>query len=144
MEGLARGRHKVEAQAVGHLPLLLDDVVIGPDNTAPIALELEQAFFATGRVLDQRGTPVAGATVTAQWRGVSTTTSEHGGYQLGPFESGARLTIFATSAQAGSSLWHDVWVPQADYDLALLRHALRGRVLDDDGTPVERFKSPCM
>lgn len=140
IEGLAAGRHKVEVQALGHLPLVLDDVVVTPDDSTPVELELEQAFYATGRVLDRRGTPVAGATVVAKWRGSSTTTSEDGSYQLGPFESGARLNIFAMSAEAGSSLWHDVWVPQADYDLELLRHAVRGRVVDDNGRPVERFQ----
>ena len=152
IDGLRPGRHVVRATAEAHIPLALDDVQVEPesdeadeDGVNRVELRLAPAFFVTGRVFDGDGAPVAGAQVRAHVPGtelnVEALTGADGAYQLGPFERGEKVRLFARASGLGSSRRAGATVPREGLALRLARHLIRGRVVEaDTATPVTRFQ----
>ena len=147
--GLRPGRHVVRATAEGHLPLVLKDVEVKPqsdgageDGVNHIEVRLAPAFFVAGQVFDSDGTPVAGAQVRATEKDVEAAlTGADGAYQLGPFERGEEVRLFARALGLGSSKNAKATAPREGLALRLTRHRIRGRVvLADTGAPATHFQ----
>ena len=161
IDGLKPGRYVVEATLDGFVAVLIRDVAIREDSVNRLELNLFEAFFVTGHVIDREGRPVAGAEVHADWlqpiaapdldqgelvnrqarRRTPGLTGDDGSFRLGPLEAGPQLTIFATSPESGSSNRHDVQAPYDGLVLQLRRHVIRGHVVDaTTGEPVKSFR----
>ena len=91
LEGLAPGRYRVKVDEPGHVPYERDDVRVDAGATVRLDLPLTLGAALSGRVVDARGAPVAGATGRLA-RG-DTSRGPFGGL---PFRRGADDVAFRT------------------------------------------------
>ncbi len=148
--GLAAGKYDLVADAPGHAPGSLDDVIVeANEELTGLRIVLSRGHAISGRVLGPNGEPIAGATVKRLPGSMgpvppdrdspSATTDSSGHFELrevpeGPCRLMARAASFAdaeVSASAGDS----------DVLITLVRPgSIRGRVLDAaTGAPLAEF-----
>ena len=98
--------------------------------------------FVTGVVVDESGGPVSGAEVHVRWvdsgeemwHAAGPNTSQ---FTLGPFRAGEPLSMQARLPEVGFSEVKEVAATASDVTMVVRRGGvLRGRVLDEEGTPL--------
>ena len=162
--GLETGRYLVEAEAEGHIPVVLEDVLFQDGDPAGLELRLPRGVFVAGRVVDADGAPVPGIEVGARWlapkripvqrngvigaelsdrfvsRGhAAVNTAADGSYRHGPFEAATAVNVFAKPSDLGTARRREVSAPYDDLVLRLHRETVRGVVQDAGGRPIENF-----
>lgn len=157
--GLEAGRYFLEAAATGFVPAFESHIGIRADAENDIEVELFEASYVAGHVLDGDGGPVAGAEVRALWhvptrppdgnmggfghhrRRATARTGDDGSFRLGPLDGGPLLRIFAESTEYGSSAPLHVHAPYEGLVVELGRHIVSGRVTDvATGEPPKSFR----
>lgn len=140
--GLRPGRYAVEASAEGHVPLVLDDVLIRSGESNRLDIELSVAAFVSGRVVDGEGGPAVGVEVRAlRNENIVAHSRDDGTFRLGPFAVGQWVDVFAQSAVMNSTRRRHVRTPYEGLLLEFPRHALLGHVVDAaTGAPVQRYR----
>jgi len=145
VKGLGSGRFTLRAvlgtRASSPTVVVLDEAVLRP---AHVRLSLQAGVFVEGRVVDDIGRPLAGATVDVMAMPsddlpVSGQSGRDGRYRLGPVAPGKHQVL----ARLENYVLLDAPEPQLgareneSFDLRLARAArLSGRVLDEAGRPI--------
>ena len=158
--GLETGRYFLDATAKDYVPVHRRDITVRESAVDATELVLFKGFFVAGQVVDQDGAPATGAEVRADWlqptvepyhnrgelvhrevrRRTTARTGDDGSFRLGPFETGPKIEILATSPELGSSTRQEVFAPYEGLVLALRQVVVRGRVADaDTGELIESF-----
>lgn len=152
VHGLRPGsRHLVWARAAGYC-VRRDDVQLEPDGDTSVTVRLEAGATLEGRVTDGDGAPVADATVGYQssawqtgerknfdgpaWAFSSARTGADGRYRLEHITPGT-LHLYASNDRL--ECWTDLPVvsgESARWDPVVVTAVIRGRVLDERGTPM--------
>lgn len=152
---LASGRYVLSASAPGHAAATLPGIEVSEGASALDLgkVELGAAVSITGRVVDGRGQPVAGADVFAltgedaempmlRWvlpgREPTTATGADGAFAIADRGAGERVTVAARRGGYTSASAVGVVAPNEEPVVITLREAsdLRGRVVDARGEPV--------
>lgn len=152
---LTPGVSSFVVRASGYRPALLRNVPIPEDRDAgPVEVTLEKGATLTGRVLDGRGAPLAGAMVSVQadangsfqvggWEdvflriGLPAVTDAEGGYRIEGLVHGGHIASASTSE--GRQVSQPVRIGPGENRLDLRLAAgveVSGRVTGEDGAPV--------
>lgn len=144
LTGLAPGTHKLALVARDGFPAETFYVKTEGSDNLSRDLALEDAYFATGQVVDFKNLPFSGANVSGRLgrEELVTTSDDRGQFRLGPFRMGSRLDIKAWSQVGGSSRVHSVRPPRHDLPLALSDTVhVQGQIWDaETRDPVEQYK----
>lgn len=150
---LASGRFDLQADAPGHARQTVPGVELHaaasrPDQPADLGtVHLEAAVAVRGRVVDDRGMPVAGALLEPSserqppdpWLlpETSALSGPDGRYELGGLADGQALDLLVTARSHAPVLLSQVEPPAKDLEVELPRTAsVSGRVVDGAGAPV--------
>jgi protocatechuate 3,4-dioxygenase beta subunit len=158
LKGLAGVSHEVELAARGFLRKVVPDVVPGAAGELP-GFSLDPGYSVSGRVLDAAGEPAAGARVHVDLRGlvdgerrqlfeVEAFAGADGTYRIEGLLPLDTYTLIASHADHALSWVRDVKVrpnqTASGIDFRLGRgRSVRGRVLDEEGRPVEGATVRC-
>lgn len=150
--GLERGRYLVKATSSGLLPRLTTttEVDLSGTSEAEIVLRFPEGKDISGSVIDTSGSPLAGVEVLATPCGddqadcsesvhLAATTGADGHFNLSN-ATAARYAIQLDSFMATQT--HEVAAAPGDRDVRLVvkrRATIRGRVVDEAGSPLARF-----
>jgi Carboxypeptidase regulatory-like domain len=149
VDDLIPGRYRVEVAQAGFEPLQTDELTLAPGERRDLgALALRDGFPVAGRVVDEGGTPLEGARVTAAGAdpsssGLTTATDGAGSFSIALPAGSYRLTASArghgptraeVTVQAGAA--------PAPVELRLPRveAVLEGLVRDNGGRPLGRAR----
>ena len=143
----AEGRFRIDAAGAGAFDLYLDRaqsakrIRLAPDESLEVELELRRAATVIGRVLDEDGTPVAGAEICisaykAAWSRCVSRSAADGSYAIEGVPVGPRVFARAPGrSSSGAYLLQDVNTPYAlDLWLGGPPGAIEGQVRDATGT----------
>ena len=170
-KGIARikniydGNYRIKVNALGYVPLILDDIVIREQFVDSIRLNLMRAHFINGKTIDSNGDALEDLKVNASWEiyrdiGVITEgvikndfskdlipkkdsiqTSAEGLFHFGPFYFGEEVKIYVSSSSIGSSKPYKIVAPENELVIDLKNNLVRGLVKDlVTGMPITDFR----
>ena len=142
---LLPGKTRVAIRAPAFIPLE-EEIVVTPGSPAIVDLVLRRGATLSGRVLDPDGLPITGAQVVVgdfrDFLSIKVFSGDRGSYRLTGLPPGdvevysqrpgrGKASTRITVEEPGQSL---SWDPVLTQDLEI-----RGRVVDENGTPLEGF-----
>lgn len=132
----SEGEMQVWAYAPGYSQSEVKVMVWHPGQNRAVDLRLLPGMILHGRVVDERGEPVAGATVArSRWKGVRTSTDEEGRFELGSLRS--LDVVVEKEGYVSSSFQFDEEERDVEVEIELPRGAVvTGRVTREDDTPL--------
>ncbi len=149
VDDLIPGRYRVEVAQAGFEPLQTDELTLAPGERRDLgALALRDGFPVAGRVLDDSGTPIEGARVTAggadpSTAGLTTATDGAGSFSIALPAGSYRLTATAPGhGPTRAEVTVQVGAVPAPVELRLPRAeaVLEGLVRDNGGRPLGRAR----
>lgn len=144
LENLTPGSFSIEAQAPGQGSSRVARKQLRSGQAASVDLVLDGSAAISGTVLDAKGRPIGGVTVScyqarSRTPAVEVTSDREGAFSCDNLST--RVHHVRAAAEGYGRVWvHDIQPPATDIEIQLLAPGgVRGLVSDSDGAPIDSF-----